>query len=162
MTAEQGQNNLAFAALLQLGDATACTDLLLKTHREPEAALFARTYAPRSTSSLLPLRPLLTSLHTAKPRRPSMPGNRRSRLRASQRSRTRSRHPRRARICSRRGGRRRSSGRRRWRRGRMERGRRQRTTRRARRSRLASGWVGVCRLGGCPKIAMFSFHLLCS
>jgi coatomer subunit beta' len=45
--AEQGQNNLALAALLQLGDTSGVTDLLLATHRAPEAALFARTYAPR-------------------------------------------------------------------------------------------------------------------
>jgi len=44
--AEKGQNNLAFAVLLQLGDASACVDLLLETQRAPEAALFARTYAP--------------------------------------------------------------------------------------------------------------------
>ena len=46
-TIEKGQNNLAFATLLQLGDANACVDLLVKTQRQPEAALFARTYAPR-------------------------------------------------------------------------------------------------------------------
>ncbi|KAG1840310.1 coatomer WD associated region-domain-containing protein [Suillus tomentosus] len=46
-TAEQkGANNLAFATLFQLGDAKPCVDLLLKTNRAPEAALFARTYAP--------------------------------------------------------------------------------------------------------------------
>lgn len=44
---EKGKNNLAFAARLQLGDAKACVDLLIKTERAPEAALFARTYAPR-------------------------------------------------------------------------------------------------------------------
>ena len=43
----KGQNNLAFATLFQLGDVKSCTDLLIKTQREPEAALFARTYAPR-------------------------------------------------------------------------------------------------------------------
>ncbi|KAF7370716.1 Coatomer subunit beta' [Mycena sanguinolenta] len=43
---EKGQNNLAFATLLQLGDAGACVDLLINTGRAPEAALFARTYAP--------------------------------------------------------------------------------------------------------------------
>jgi coatomer subunit beta' len=32
--------------MLQLGDAKACVDLLLKTRRAPEAAIFARTYAP--------------------------------------------------------------------------------------------------------------------
>lgn len=44
---QRGQNNLAFATLFQLGDAKACVDLLAKTQRIPEAALFARTYAPR-------------------------------------------------------------------------------------------------------------------
>jgi len=43
---QRGQNNLAFATLLQLGDANACVDVLLKTERPAEAALFARTYAP--------------------------------------------------------------------------------------------------------------------
>ena len=43
---EKGQNNLAFATLLQTGDPKACVDLLIKTHRAPEAAMFARTYAP--------------------------------------------------------------------------------------------------------------------
>jgi coatomer subunit beta' len=47
VTAEKGQNNLAFATLFQLGDPSACVDLLVKTQRAPEAALFARTYAPR-------------------------------------------------------------------------------------------------------------------
>ncbi|KAG2741564.1 hypothetical protein P692DRAFT_20822239 [Suillus brevipes Sb2] len=46
-TAEKkGANNLAFATLFQLGDAKPCVDLLVKTNRAPEAALFARTYAP--------------------------------------------------------------------------------------------------------------------
>ena len=44
---EKGLNNLAFAILLQLGDSNGCVDLLTKTQRAPEAALFARTYAPR-------------------------------------------------------------------------------------------------------------------
>ncbi|KAG1848914.1 coatomer WD associated region-domain-containing protein, partial [Suillus subluteus] len=35
-----------FATLFQLGDAKSCVDLLVKTNRAPEAALFARTYAP--------------------------------------------------------------------------------------------------------------------
>lgn len=43
---DKGQNNLAFATLLQLGDAKPCVDLLIKTHRASEAATFARTYAP--------------------------------------------------------------------------------------------------------------------
>lgn len=41
-----GQNNLAFNVMLQLGDPNACVDLLLKTKRAPEAAMFARTYVP--------------------------------------------------------------------------------------------------------------------
>lgn len=44
---EKGANNLAFATLFQLGNADACVDLLVNTKRAPEAALFARTYAPR-------------------------------------------------------------------------------------------------------------------
>ncbi|KAH7343226.1 coatomer protein [Rhizoctonia solani] len=47
VAAEKGQNNIAFASLLQLGDAKACAELLVKTDRAPEAALFSRTYAPR-------------------------------------------------------------------------------------------------------------------
>ncbi|KAF9034097.1 coatomer protein [Panaeolus papilionaceus] len=43
---EKGQNNLAFAITLQLGDVAGCTDLLIKTQRAPEAAIFARTYGP--------------------------------------------------------------------------------------------------------------------
>ncbi|CAE6422374.1 unnamed protein product [Rhizoctonia solani] len=46
VAAEKGQNNIAFASLLQLGDGKACAELLVKTDRAPEAALFARTYAP--------------------------------------------------------------------------------------------------------------------
>lgn len=50
---KKGQNNLAFATHFQLGDAVACVDLLVKTKRAPEAALFARTYAPRFAPSYL-------------------------------------------------------------------------------------------------------------
>ncbi|KIM26794.1 hypothetical protein M408DRAFT_330396 [Serendipita vermifera MAFF 305830] len=42
----KGQNNIAFAALWQLGDPKAAVDLLIKTDRPAEAALLARTYAP--------------------------------------------------------------------------------------------------------------------
>lgn len=49
-TVEKGQNNLAFVALVQLGQVERCVDLLIETGRAPEAALFARTYAPRSVS----------------------------------------------------------------------------------------------------------------
>ncbi|BGP53614.1 hypothetical protein JCM8202_002538 [Rhodotorula sphaerocarpa] len=41
-----GTFNVAFAAALQLGDAPACVETLLATDRAPEAAIFARTYAP--------------------------------------------------------------------------------------------------------------------
>ena len=43
----KGQNNLAFACLLQTGNPKACIDLLVSTDRIPEAAFFARTYLPR-------------------------------------------------------------------------------------------------------------------
>jgi hypothetical protein len=43
---EQGKNNVAFACWLQLGRAQECLDLLIKTERFPEAAIFARTYLP--------------------------------------------------------------------------------------------------------------------
>ena len=44
--ASTGSTNIAFACALQLGDSTACIDLLLATNRAPEAALFLRTFAP--------------------------------------------------------------------------------------------------------------------
>ncbi|KAF9443984.1 coatomer protein [Macrolepiota fuliginosa MF-IS2] len=50
---EKGQNNLAFAALLQLGQPDKCVDLLTRTGRAPEAALFARTYAPSKVPDAL-------------------------------------------------------------------------------------------------------------
>jgi coatomer subunit beta' len=40
----KGANNIAFAAFLQLGDTASCVDLLSKTGRLPEGALFARSY----------------------------------------------------------------------------------------------------------------------
>ncbi|EIM88049.1 coatomer protein [Stereum hirsutum FP-91666 SS1] len=43
---EKGQNNIAFATLFQLADTKGCIDILVKTQRIPEAAMFARTYAP--------------------------------------------------------------------------------------------------------------------
>lgn len=51
--AGKGQNNLAFAALWQLGDPKAAVDLLIKTDRKAEAALMARTYAPSRIPSAL-------------------------------------------------------------------------------------------------------------
>ncbi|WWD01046.1 hypothetical protein V866_007984 [Kwoniella sp. B9012] len=44
---EKGQNNIAFASYLQLGDSKSCIDILVETNRLPEAALFARSYAPQ-------------------------------------------------------------------------------------------------------------------
>lgn len=44
--ATSGATNIAFACALQLGETTECVDLLLSSDRAPEAALFARTYAP--------------------------------------------------------------------------------------------------------------------
>lgn len=49
LTASSGLTNIAFAAALQLGDSNSCVDLLLSTDRAPEAALFARTFAPSQT-----------------------------------------------------------------------------------------------------------------
>lgn len=54
-TETKGLNNVAFAALLQMGDTPACVDLLLSTDRIPEAALFARTYAPSQVSRVVKL-----------------------------------------------------------------------------------------------------------
>ncbi|EGN94961.1 hypothetical protein SERLA73DRAFT_76979 [Serpula lacrymans var. lacrymans S7.3] len=53
MAEQKGANNLAFATLFQLGDAKSCVDLLLKTNRTPEAALFARTYAPSEVPKIV-------------------------------------------------------------------------------------------------------------
>ncbi|ORX33386.1 coatomer WD associated region-domain-containing protein [Kockovaella imperatae] len=49
----QGQNNIAFASYLQLGDTQACIDLLASTNRIPEAALFARSYQSSAIPSLV-------------------------------------------------------------------------------------------------------------
>lgn len=54
-TEQKGLNNVAFAALLQLGDTTGCIDLLVSTDRIPEAAFFARTYAPSQASRVVKL-----------------------------------------------------------------------------------------------------------
>lgn len=46
LAVEKGQNNIAFNCFFQTGDIASCIDVLIKTDRAPEAALFARTYAP--------------------------------------------------------------------------------------------------------------------
>ncbi|RKP07896.1 coatomer WD associated region-domain-containing protein [Thamnocephalis sphaerospora] len=53
--AEQGKNNIAFACWLQLGNAQECLDLLVKTERIPEAAIFARTYLPSRVADITKL-----------------------------------------------------------------------------------------------------------
>lgn len=49
----RGQNNIAFAAFLQLGDTQSCIDLLSSTGRLPEAALFARSHNPAAISPVV-------------------------------------------------------------------------------------------------------------
>lgn len=46
----KGNNNIAFACRLLLGQKTECVDVLLDTERAPEAAFFSRTYAPSLVS----------------------------------------------------------------------------------------------------------------
>jgi len=48
-----GANNIAFAALWQMGDIEECTELLVKTARIPEAALFTQTYKPSFTAGVV-------------------------------------------------------------------------------------------------------------
>ncbi|GAA5820114.1 hypothetical protein JCM10212_000447 [Sporobolomyces blumeae] len=50
LAVEQGMYNIAFASALQLGDTESCVSILLATDRAPEAAVFARTYAPSHAS----------------------------------------------------------------------------------------------------------------
>ncbi|SAM07989.1 hypothetical protein [Absidia glauca] len=52
---EQGKNNIAFSALYELGELEQVIDLLIKTDRIPEAAVFARTYAPQQMSKIVKL-----------------------------------------------------------------------------------------------------------
>ena len=51
LIATKGQHNIAFTCYHQLGDTASCIELLIKTDRAPEAAFFARSYAPSSASS---------------------------------------------------------------------------------------------------------------
>ncbi|KAF4676479.1 Coatomer subunit beta' [Perkinsus chesapeaki] len=46
MAKEKEMWNVAFSAYLLLGDAESCTDVLVESHRLPEAVFFARTYCP--------------------------------------------------------------------------------------------------------------------
>jgi coatomer subunit beta' len=44
LAADNGRTNVAFVAYLLTGNVEACADLLISTHRLPEAAFFVRTY----------------------------------------------------------------------------------------------------------------------
>lgn len=50
---EKGVTNIAFAAYLQLGDTQACIDILSKSGRLPEAALFARSYNTKAVPTVV-------------------------------------------------------------------------------------------------------------
>lgn len=50
-----GKTNVAFMCFFLCGMTEECVDLLCDTGRVPEAALFARTYAPSLISKVLPL-----------------------------------------------------------------------------------------------------------
>lgn len=50
-----GQNNISFLSHFLLGDIDKCLDILIKTDRIPEAAFFARTYAPSKISYVVKL-----------------------------------------------------------------------------------------------------------
>ncbi len=50
---ETGKNNIAFVTDLLVGNVDQCIDLLVGTERIPEAALFARTFAPSKMSNLV-------------------------------------------------------------------------------------------------------------
>lgn len=52
---ETGKNNISFLSNFILGDLDKCLDILIKTDRIPEAAFFARTYAPSKISSIVKL-----------------------------------------------------------------------------------------------------------
>jgi len=52
---ETGKNNISFLSNFVLGDVDKCIDVLIKTDRIPEAAFFARTYAPSKISSIIKL-----------------------------------------------------------------------------------------------------------
>jgi len=55
LASEKGATNIAFAAYLQLGDSQACIDILAKTGRLPEAALFARSHHSKAVPRVVKL-----------------------------------------------------------------------------------------------------------
>ena len=48
-----GYYNIAFSCYFQLNDLEKCYEILIKSHKYPEAALFCRTYVPSKLSSVL-------------------------------------------------------------------------------------------------------------
>lgn len=52
---EAGKNNIAFSCFLMLGKTSECIDILIEGGRMPEAAFFARTYAPAQVSRVVGL-----------------------------------------------------------------------------------------------------------
>lgn len=52
---EAGKNNITFTCLLLLGKTSECIDILIEGGRMPEAAFFARTYAPAQVSRVVGL-----------------------------------------------------------------------------------------------------------
>jgi len=50
-----GKTNISFVANLLTGNVEACYDLLIQTHRLPEAAFFARTYLPSKVDETVAL-----------------------------------------------------------------------------------------------------------
>lgn len=52
---DMGKNNISFLSNFILGDIDKCIEILLKTNKIPEAAFFARTYAPSKISSIVQL-----------------------------------------------------------------------------------------------------------
>lgn len=52
---EEGKHNIAFSALMNLQAIDELLELLIKTDRLPEAALFARTYCPQKISEIVQL-----------------------------------------------------------------------------------------------------------
>jgi len=49
---EAGKFNVAFEASFTLGNAQKCIEILVKSNRSPEAALFAHAYAPSQLPKL--------------------------------------------------------------------------------------------------------------
>jgi coatomer subunit beta' len=55
LAADNGRTNVAFVAYLLTGNVEACADLLVATHRLPEAAFFVRTYLPSRLDEVVAL-----------------------------------------------------------------------------------------------------------